>query len=649
MSSLDRATVSRLRILRLHLRYGIPLRFDPRILVLTAAIFLGTACSDGPTEAKPGPAADVADVSGNTQQGVVAQELSQPVVVEVKDAAGRLVPGQTVNFQVAAGGGSVAPLSAVTDAQGRAQARWTLGTVAADTQRLEASAIGATGGQALATATFTAVARADAPAHLTVVAGDSQVATAGEVVPDSLGVRVEDRFGNPVAGVAVVWAVTAGGGSLGAAQSVSDAQGVARVRWTLGQQRGPNVVTAQTAGAATVQLTAMGGLRYVALTAGEYHACALAAGGKAFCWGEANYHALGTGYQFGPQQCTVASCATTPVPVAGDHSFTKIAAGQAHTCAVDGAGQAFCWGYDDMKQSGACSQTVLCPTPTPIPSGTAFTSITAGSSHSCGEAAGRVYCWGRNAFGELGASDAGQKDCVRSPYYQGYTTCQMPVPIASAAPAGSLTAGADHTCALDAQGVAYCWGLNEDGRLGTVPTTTGCRGSASPSVCEPTPIVGFTFVQLSAGTRQTCGVTATHKGYCWGMIGVLSSFGQASCQTSPCSFSPAPVAGGLSFSSISAGTSQACGVTTDGDVYCWGNNPQGQLGDGTRNSSSVPVRVVSRVKFSAVTLGSGFTCALSTTGGIYCWGNNDMGTLGDASPIIGYVRGTPGRIAEPAI
>jgi alpha-tubulin suppressor-like RCC1 family protein len=58
--------------------------------------------------------------------------------------------------------------------------------------------------------------------------------------------------------------------------------------------------------------------------------------------------------------------------------------------------------------------------------------------------------------------------------------------------------------------------------------------------------------------------------------------------------------------------------------------------------------VVSRVKFSAVTLGSGFTCALSTTGGIYCWGNNDMGTLGDASPIIGYVRGTPGRIAEPA-
>jgi len=234
-----------------------PLRTLSRAL-LAAAVLALPACSDssGP---KTGPAAHVDVVSGNTQTGAVNTQLAQPLVVRVTDAGGNVVQGQSVSFVVTAGGGNVSAGTATTDQAGIAQTLWTLGGVAGSPQTLEARAVSGTG-QVLASAAFTATAAAGAPAQAapygpSIFSGDTLVAgVVGSVVEDSFAVIVRDAAGNPAPGVQVAWAVTSGGGGI-TSPTTTDASGVARTQWVLG-----NAGTAQTAqatvGGATVRFTA---------------------------------------------------------------------------------------------------------------------------------------------------------------------------------------------------------------------------------------------------------------------------------------------------------------------------------------------------------------------------------------------------------
>jgi alpha-tubulin suppressor-like RCC1 family protein len=109
---------------------------------------------------------------------------------------------------------------------------------------------------------------------------------------------------------------------------------------------------------------------------------------------------------------------------------------------------------------------------------------------------------------------------------------------------------------------------------------------------------GRTFLGLAAGGRSTCGVTNELATYCW--CGVTAAgtghgwgynFGALGDGTAEHRSAPVAVAGGLGFRHISAGTGYSCGVTTAGVVYCWGDNSNGQLGDGTIVASERPVRV----------------------------------------------------------
>jgi len=78
---------------------------------------------------------------------------------------------------------------------------------------------------------------------------------------------------------------------------------------------------------------------------------------------------------------------------------------------------------------------------------------------------------------------------------------------------------------------------------------------------------------------------------------------------------------GLIFSTVSAGSGRTCGVTTSDAAYCWGSNPNGQLGNGTTTSSSLPVAVSGGLSFSTVSAGDQQTCGMTTRGTAYCWGN----------------------------
>jgi len=190
----------------------------------------------------------IAKISGDTQAGTVGAALAQPLVVEQRDSRGNPVPGGTgdllansvVTFAVASGGGTLGGTVVNVGPDGRASTTWTLGS-ASGAQTVTATA----GVVSAGTVTFSATAAAGAADTLAIFSGDDQIGTIGVALSDSLVVRIADRFGNPVAGHQVTFAVTSGGGSVSPAMATTGANGRAASRWTLGAAPGAQTAAAQ--------------------------------------------------------------------------------------------------------------------------------------------------------------------------------------------------------------------------------------------------------------------------------------------------------------------------------------------------------------------------------------------------------------------
>ncbi len=191
-------------------------------------------------------------VSGAGQSDTAGSALAQPLVVQAQTADGTPVPGVAVTFTAPATG-AVNPTSALTDAAGRAQTTMTLGT-ASGAQSFGAAAGGLTGATAAESAT------AAAAATLAKVSGDAQVDSVAHALAQPFVVRVNDAFGNPVAGTTVDWTRVAGAGTLATASSTSDSAGLASVGYTLGPLVRVDTVSAAVHGipASAVLFTAAG-------------------------------------------------------------------------------------------------------------------------------------------------------------------------------------------------------------------------------------------------------------------------------------------------------------------------------------------------------------------------------------------------------
>jgi hypothetical protein len=219
-----------------------------RRLATLLFLFVAAGCDSPSTSKTPVPAA-IAAVSGAVREGPVGAALPEPLVVRVTDADGRAVSGVAVQFVVTAGGGSLSDAQGVTDAGGEARTQWTLGTVAGDTQRVEARL--ATSSTPLPPAVFRAVGRGAAPGAPQRVGTAQRAGAAGAPLAEPLAVKVVDAFGNPLADVAVAWQVVAGGGTVTPASAVTGADGVAVASWSLG----PAVGAGQQVRATTAQGT----------------------------------------------------------------------------------------------------------------------------------------------------------------------------------------------------------------------------------------------------------------------------------------------------------------------------------------------------------------------------------------------------------
>ncbi|MEQ1855552.1 MAG: Ig-like domain-containing protein [Longimicrobiales bacterium] len=202
-----------------------------------------------------GNAAAMSVNDGNNQTRTVAGPVTIAPSVLVRDAFTNPAVGQTVTFAVTGGGGQVTGASAIVDANGIARVgSWTLGQTAGANQLTASIGI-------LAPVSFSATGTPGPATQVVVTAGNSQSAVAGAPVGVPPSVAVRDQFGNGVAGVAVTFAVTSGGGSItGGSQTSAGASGTATVgSWTLGGAAGANTlsVTATGVGAPAV-VTATG-------------------------------------------------------------------------------------------------------------------------------------------------------------------------------------------------------------------------------------------------------------------------------------------------------------------------------------------------------------------------------------------------------
>ena len=178
-------------------------------------------------------------VSGDGQLGPAGEPLPEPLVVQAHDRLGNPAIGVPVEFQIMEGGGSPTPAQTQTDVQGRASTTWTLGALAGEAQAVRGF-LSFSVGQGV---NFTATAVPGLPTEIVVVSGDGQAAPRLSTLSDTLTVRVEDRFQNPVAGVTVEFAVIAGGGSVQPSSTITDLGGLATTQWTLGEPLGDQSVS----------------------------------------------------------------------------------------------------------------------------------------------------------------------------------------------------------------------------------------------------------------------------------------------------------------------------------------------------------------------------------------------------------------------
>ena len=308
-----------------------------------------------------------------------------------------------------------------------------------------------------------------------------------------------------------------------------------------------------------------GGLQFREVSTATHSTCGVTLDDLAYCWGGNFFGELGNG---------TTNPSLTPVAVAGGLRFRQVSTGAFYTCGVTTGDQAFCWGSAPFSGDVFIADRSR---PFEVGAGLRFREVSAAlvstalGQFTCGLTLDDVaYCWGDNAFGQLGIGSIGGLSWV-------------PVRVAGGLLFRHINAGATRTCGLTSDRLAYCWGANWDGDVGD--------GTANITRPAPVPVAGgLRFRELSDGGEfHNCGITLGGRAYCWGR----NYSGELGDGTSTPRPAPVPVATRLRFSQLATGTLYSCGVARSHVAYCWGSNFNGQFGNGTTslitNLTPVPV------------------------------------------------------------
>jgi alpha-tubulin suppressor-like RCC1 family protein len=383
--------------------------------------------------------------------------------------------------------------------------------------------------------------------------------------------------------------------------------------------------------------------------------CGVEKKGQVYCWGLNNYGQLGDG--------TSDVYSAVPRPIASAEKFKQVAHNYTHGCALTNDGRAFCWGANETGQLGSAAPLIT-RSPTAVSGGMTFSTIAVGAWHSCAIRSDpgdpyHIYCWGANAVGQLGTNTIGgysAEPIPADPWGVGQDLTTRPLTMYK------LSAGLSSNCALQ-EGISggiptgspgrwVCWGYSAWGLFGGMDVNVPVIAPTPQFTgLDPLTIRPFTYEdEHLCIVAQDPSNPITSTAFCAGR----NSSGQYGNGTDTTAIGirdlstgvrMTEVQGGMQFNEIVAGTDHTCALKGDGTPFCWGGNDFGQLGTGDLAARLVPVPVSTTLRFAKIYAANRFTCALTSQGEAYCWGRNEFGELGDGAPTA--YRPLPTRVAEP--
>lgn len=336
-----------------------------------------------------------------------------------------------------------------------------------------------------------------------------------------------------------------------------------------------------------------------------------------------------------------ADVATDTRPDSGLPPVVSLAVGYPYACALLGDNRVRCWGGDGFgeRADGVFDPSSVATTATSLSA--VVQTLHGGFQTSCARSGDRVVCWGSNLMSQLGRGAATFREAP------GFVLEGMGVTLAGIT---SLSYGAAHGCARKSDGTLRCWGSNNSGQLGiNRQSATAMEGYAQPVLDERASgadagapdsgglalfsDVGAGSNDLALGELHSCARKSDGRVYCWG----LNAEGQAGGRAGETFvLTPREQTAILDSSAVYAGGSNTCVVYPLGrQLACWGSNASGQLANGGTSVSLTPIVIPSMTNTIAVGIGRGFICAIrgaapsDTVGQLYCWGRNDAGQLGD--------------------
>ncbi len=337
----------------------------------------------------------------------------------------------------------------------------------------------------------------------------------------------------------------------------------------------------------------------------------------------------------------------------------EVRAGDGVTCARTAAGTVHCFGAGDDGALGLGAALSLDRPGAPVTGlADAKRIVLAGKAACALRATGEVACWGANAgrLGDgtadarrepaamtgitgatgvaLGATNgcvlvAGEARCSgdNSSGQLGAAAGVSPslAPVATArglAGVAELAVGEGAICARLEAGTVRCWGSNLDNRLGHRPLVE----KKVPRSEKPVDATGLdSAIALTGEGGHFCAIRRGGEVYCWG----ANPHGQLGEGTQQARWVPTPVLGLTEVINVDVSASHSCAVTYSGKVYCWGKNSDGQLGDGTTDDKNRVTAVAGLpADITQVSAGAAHSCAVAKSGTVYCWGANRSGELG---------------------
>ena len=334
-----------------------------------------------------------------------------------------------------------------------------------------------------------------------------------------------------------------------------------------------------------------------------------------YSWGRNNLGQLGLGD-------TVAR--SSPVQVGALTTWSQIASGggsYGFSVAIKTDGTMWSWGYNGGGQLGTNNLTYR-SSPVQIGALTAWSQIAAGFNFCLAvKNDGTMWSWGNNNAGRLGLNDTANRS--------------SPVQIGALTTWYQIAAGQQFSVAIKTDGTMWSWGYNGSGQLGL--------GDAA-SRSSPVQIGALTaWSQVAAGAAFSLAVKTDGTMWSWGLnnsgqlgLGDGGSYTQRS--------SPVQIGALTTWSKIAGGGAHSLAIKTDGTMWSWGNNGDGQLGLGNVVARSSPVQVGALTTWYQVAGGDGFTFAIKTNGTLWSWGLNQFGSLGLNDIGTPYNRSSPVQV-----